>query len=62
MVRCLVCHRKLRSPESISRKIGTTCFNRLMKLTSEDKKKKKARLKAKKEKEELLKGQINFFE
>jgi hypothetical protein len=62
MVRCLVCHRQLKSPESIQRKIGTTCFNRLMKLTSEDKKKKKARQKANKGKAELIKGQINMFE
>jgi len=62
MVRCLVCHRKLKTPESITRKIGSTCWNRLMKLTKEDKKKRKANQEANKKKAELLKGQINFFE
>lgn len=61
MVRCLVCHRVLKTPESIIRKIGSTCWNRLMKLTKEDKKKRKANQKAKKRKIELIKGQINFF-
>jgi len=62
MVRCLVCHRQLKSPESITRKIGSTCWNRLMKLTKEEKQKKKIKLVTKRLKVELIKGQINFFE
>jgi hypothetical protein len=42
-MRCLICNRTLKDPESIARKIGPTCFNRLMKFTKEEKQKKKHR-------------------
>ena len=60
--RCLICHRKLNDPESIARKIGPTCFKRLMKVTKEQKEKRKAKEATIKLKNIKVKGQINMFE
>jgi len=62
MDRCLICHRKLRDEESITRKIGPTCFARLRKLTKEEKARKRAKAENKRRQQEVLRNQINMFE
>lgn len=52
MVRCLVCHRVLKDPESIQRGIGPTCLWRINQV----------RKMYKKAKPKELKGQISLFE
>ena len=61
-MKCLVCHRTLKDKESINRKIGPVCWGRLVKLTKEEKAKRKARQESNKRATELLKGQISLFE
>jgi hypothetical protein len=57
--RCLICNRVLKGEESISRKIGPTCWLRLQKVAKEDRAKRKARLKLK---NNTLKGQMTIFD
>jgi hypothetical protein len=57
--RCLICNRALKGEESISRKIGPTCWLRLQKVAKDDRAKRKARLKLKRN---VLKGQLTIFE
>jgi len=61
-MRCLVCNRTLKDKESIARKIGPTCFSRLMKFNKEEKLKKKHRLELKKLAKGDIPGQLNLFE
>jgi len=61
-MKCLICHRNLKDKESITRKIGPTCWGRLVKLTKQDKAKKKVRADINRRKAEITKGQINMFE
>lgn len=62
MERCLICHRKLRDQESISRKIGPTCWSRLAKVTKQEKERKKARQEKLKFKALIAKGQVSVFD
>jgi hypothetical protein len=57
--KCLICNRRLKDEESITRKIGPTCWHRLQKVAKEDRAKRKAKLKLKKN---VLKGQVTMFE
>lgn len=57
--RCLICNRGLKGEESINRRIGPTCFNRLQRVAKEEKEKRKARLKLK---NSTIKGQISMFD
>jgi hypothetical protein len=56
--RCLVCGKPLKDEESISRKIGPTCWELVIKIAKEEKahRKVKQRLKALENN-----GQVNFF-
>lgn len=60
MDRCLICHRKLKDDESKRRKIGPTCWKRVMKVAAEEKAKRRARREHKKEIK--IPGQMNLFE
>jgi hypothetical protein len=62
MERCLICHRRLRDAESISRRIGPTCFKRLQKVTDQEKQKKRQQREVLKQKASIVKNQINVFE
>jgi hypothetical protein len=59
--RCLICGRKLRDAESVARRIGSTCFRRLQKLTNEEKAKKRHRREQLK-KSAVEKNQVTVFE
>lgn len=60
--RCILCHRKLKSPESKARGLGPACWSKLKKLDKEEKKKRKEIQKIKELKNALLKGQISLFD
>lgn len=60
--RCILCHRKLKDPESKARGLGSRCWAKLKKLDKQEKIKKKERREAKKSKIQLIKGQINIFD
>ncbi|WP_238884480.1 DUF6011 domain-containing protein [Clostridium sp. YIM B02551] len=62
MKRCILCHRSLKSEESLARGMGPSCWAKLKKIDKEEKRKRKLKFEAKKRKEEVLKGQVSFEE